>query len=337
MLSSPRQTQRRETSAFEHVETRLRDLATTVQDDLASFIVLEHLNTGGKRIRVRLALSVYEELGGDNGAIVDWAAAVEMLHNATLLHDDIQDGDTQRRNHPTAWVTHGVGQALNAGDLMLMLPTVALQEMEVPGSLKWELARCLSLRSAATVHGQCLEMDLLNQERLDWGSYLQAISGKTGQLLALPVEGAAMLAGLPVEEATAIAEAFVEIGVIYQLQDDCRDLLSNKGRGERGCDLREGKVSALVVAHTELYPRDRPWILNILKTPRENTTQEQVDEAIRRFETGGAFGRVQEEIVKRSENLLNDPTFLCHTELKHIAEELLQWLQMRATGKGFAP
>ena len=133
MISSTQSVQR-QASTFERVELRLRDLATTLHDDLASFIVLEHLSTGGKRIRVRLAISVYEELGGDNGAIVDWAAAVEMLHNATLLHDDIQDGDTQRRNHPTAWVTHGVGQALNAGDLMLMLPTVALEEMQVPGS-----------------------------------------------------------------------------------------------------------------------------------------------------------------------------------------------------------
>lgn len=336
MISSTRSVQR-QASTFERVELRLRDLATTLHDDLASFIVLEHLSTGGKRIRVRLAISVYEELGGDNGAIVDWAAAVEMLHNATLLHDDIQDGDTQRRNHPTAWVTHGVGQALNAGDLMLMLPTVALEEMQVPGSLKWELARCLSWRSAATVHGQCLEMDLLNQKRLDWESYLQAITGKTGQLLALPVEGAAMLAGLTPDHAKLIANAFAEIGVIYQLQDDCRDLLSTKGRGERGCDLREGKVSALVVAHTELHPEDRPWLLEILTTPREQTTENQVNEAIERFKSGGAFERVQDEILTRSETLLNEAIFLQHPELKVIAEELLQWLQIRATGKGIVP
>ena len=322
---------------LDRVEIRMNQMAATVQDDLASFIVREHLDTGGKRIRARLALTAFEELGGKRNAIVDWAAAVEILHNATLLHDDIQDGDTQRRNQPTAWAKHGIGQALNAGDLMLMLPTLAVANLEILAAQKWQLAERIAQRSAATVHGQCLEMDLLNQERLDWSSYLTATAGKTGQLLALPVEGAAIVAGISPEQASAIADAFVEIGVIYQLQDDSRDLLTTKGRGERGCDLREGKVSALVVAHAELHPEDQGWLIDLLKTPRQETPIERIDEAIERFKNRGAFTRVQDEISTRAQQLLDAQIFVQNFELKGIAEELLLWIQARATGKGSAP
>ena len=129
----------------------------------------------------------------------------------------------------------------------------------------------------------------------------------------------------------------MEIGVIYQLQDDSRDLLTTKGRGERGCDLREGKVSALVVAHAELHPEDQEWLIDLLKTPRQETPLERIDDAIDRFKNRGAFKRVQDEISTRAQQLLDAQIFVQNLELKGIAEELLLWIQARATGKGSAP
>ena len=88
---------------------------------------------------------------------------------------------------------YGAPQAINAGDLLLMLPTVALGDLDVPDALKWRLAACLARHGAATARGQAEEMALRALVRLDEASYLAAAVGKTAGLFGMPVEGAASL------------------------------------------------------------------------------------------------------------------------------------------------
>ena len=142
-----------------------------------------------------------------------WAAAVELVHNATLVHDDIQDGDTYRRGRETVWVTHGVGQAINVGDLMLVLPYQALDRMDAPAERLWYLSRALAYRSAQTVRGQAEDMSLMTNRLFDWESYVRVAEGKSGQLLGLPVEGAAILAGISPEVARELGMHAVAVRV----------------------------------------------------------------------------------------------------------------------------
>ncbi|MFK7928738.1 MAG: polyprenyl synthetase family protein, partial [Myxococcota bacterium] len=156
--------------------------------DRMSIITSEHLATGGKRLRARLALGAVEALGGNRAGAVPWAAACELLHNATLLHDDVQDGDRVRRGHTAVWVRHGLSQAINAGDLMLMLPYSTLDNLWVGDDIKWRLTRIVADNAERIVRGQSNELDLLTHERLDWKSYAEATEGKTAALFGLPVE-----------------------------------------------------------------------------------------------------------------------------------------------------
>ena len=275
------------------VEALMARLAGGGRFERTGVMVQEHLSTGGKRMRARLSLAAAAALGASREAAAPWAAAVELLHNATLVHDDIQDGDLIRRGQPTVWVRHGVPQAINAGDLLLMLPFLALADLDAPGSVRWELSRALADHAARTVRGQSEELDLLPGGHLDRAAYSRSVRGKTGALFALPVEGAALVAGLSAAEAAALGEAFVELGVLFQLQDDVLDLYGDKGRGAPGADLKEGKVSALVVAHLERVPEDRAWLLNLLRAPRDLTPQREVEEAIRRFRASGAHPRAR--------------------------------------------
>ena len=120
--------------------------------------------------------------------------------NATLVHDDLQDGDEVRRGEPTLWKKYGAGQAINAGDLMLMVPYQLLSCLDVEG----EMLRCMfgsfSNRTIQTVRGQSLEMTLRDSLNFDRETYIQALRGKTGQLLALAVEGPLMLSKAAPEE-----------------------------------------------------------------------------------------------------------------------------------------
>ena len=104
------------------IDEGIRSLIQQHADDFCGSMLQEHLDTGGKRLRAKLTLQLAELFHIDHHDALQWALAVELLHNATLIHDDIQDGDRTRRNRPTTWSIHGVPQAINAGDLGLMLP-----------------------------------------------------------------------------------------------------------------------------------------------------------------------------------------------------------------------
>jgi geranylgeranyl diphosphate synthase type I len=303
------------------VELVMRMLAAGGRLDRAGVMVQEHLATGGKRLRARLALAAADALGA-TGDARPWAAAVELLHNATLIHDDIQDGDRVRRGQPTTWVRHGVAQAINAGDLMLMLPFLALARGDAPGDVAAALAICLAGQAATTVRGQVDELDLLPGGHLDQASYDRAVRGKTGGLFGLPVEGAALLAGRTPDEARALARPFGELGLLFQLQDDVLDLYGDKGREAAGADIREGKVSALVVAHLARVPHDRAWLLGVLAADRDATPDVAVQEVIARFRASGALDDVLDRIRAIAADIRADAALAQAPALRRVALEI---------------
>jgi geranylgeranyl diphosphate synthase type I len=276
-------------------------------------IVQEHLFTGGKRLRAKLAIASMDALGAPSEAVSGWAAACELLHNASLVHDDLQDSDPVRRGHFTVWVRHGRSQAINAGDLLLMLPYVALEHVECSDGVRWQLTRAIARRAEDTVRGQSLEMCLLESGQWDWGSYSDASCGKTSALMVLPVHGAALLAGRAPDVAERLADAFRPLGLLFQIQDDVLDLYGDKGRGEPGGDLREGRVTALVSEHLRLHPEDEQWLVGLLAKSREETTARDIERVSERFRAGGTLDAVLARIrslalgVEGSEVLAREP------------------------------
>jgi geranylgeranyl pyrophosphate synthase len=305
------------------VEVRMTELATGSRFDRLGVIAREHLATGGKRLRARLALATLQALGGDRARGVAWAAAAELLHNATLVHDDIQDGDPVRRGHPAIWARHGVNQAINVGDLLLMLPYRAVAAIDAPDAVRWALADALSRSAEEVVRGQAAELDLLPRARFDWESWRDAAQGKTAALFALPVYGAARLADLSHERASAIADELRSIGVLFQLADDVLDLYGDKGREAPGADLREGKVSALVVEHLRLHPSDRAWLVGLLSTPRDQTPDDEVRRAIRVFREDGALAATWERIGAIEEQIHDSPVLAAVPKLHAAAFDLV--------------
>lgn len=298
-------------------------LAVGSRLDRVGAVAQEHLSTGGRRTRARLALAAAEALGVDRLAAAPWAAACELLHQASLVHDDVQDGDTTRRGHRAVWARHGVATAINAGDLLLMLPWLAITELDAPDSVRMGLVGATARRAAETVRGQGRDLDLLAAERLDTQDWEVAARGKSGALLALPVEGAALLAGLVPASASALAEPFATLGVLYQAVDDVTDLYGDKGRGAPGNDLREGKVSVLVTEHLRLHPGDREALLTTLRLPRAETRPEVVASWIERFRDGGALAAARERIEGYTREVVDDRRLRAVPDLHAVARELV--------------
>jgi geranylgeranyl diphosphate synthase type I len=304
------------------VETLMRRLAAGRGP--AGEMVHEHLDTGGKRLRARLALAALQALGGERSDGIPWAAACELLHNATLVHDDLQDGDRTRRGRPTVWARHGAAQAINAGDLLLMLPFLALAELGADGETRAALGLALARHAAATVRGQTDELLLARQPGVGWEEYRHAVVGKTCALFLLPVEGAALLSGAEQWKARETATGFEHLGLLFQLQDDVIDLWGSKGRLETGSDLREGKISALVVEHLRLHPGDRDWLHEVLALPRDATPEAEVRRATERFRCGGALGAVLQRIGREAEATAEHPAFGAAPALHALALELVE-------------
>lgn len=283
-------------AAHAEIELSLLDAAQGDDvDDLVGSLAAEHLATGGKRMRARLCLELCAALGVSERAAVGWAAAVEMLHNATLVHDDIQDGDAVRRGQPTVWARHGVPQAINAGDLMLMLPISRLiARLPVDEATRWRLAEALTRAAEAIVRGQADDLSL--RQRVSEDHQLDPVEGvlacaerKTAALFSLCAEGALLLAGRAPEEARRGAAPLLAVGIAFQLVDDIVDGYGDKGRKAPGNDVREGKISILFAEHLVLHPAERTWLLGVLAQPREATRDAQVNMVLERVAHGGAL------------------------------------------------
>ena len=207
---------------------------------------IDHLDAGGQRVRARLALCAGESLGltkADSGVI---GGAVELLHNASLVHDDLQDREMMRRGTPTVWAAYGDEVAICTGDLLLSSAYGALAAISDPGLLP-ELIALVHARTALVIRGQSVELSARGQQIVDLADYEQIVVGKSGALLSLPLEMALLASGKRewMEEARCAAEAF---GISYQIVDDLEDVESDAA-GDAG----PRAVNALLVLRAAGY------------------------------------------------------------------------------------
>lgn len=259
----------------------------------------EHIAAGGKRLRARLAVQMVHAQGAPGERGIAWGAACELLHNASLIHDDIEDGDQFRRGKPALWARYGTAQAINAGDLCIALSYAAIAAVPVADAVRWQLTQAMTRAARCIVEGQAAEFSLLPRSKgvPRWQDYAACVEGKTTALFSLPIEGAALIAGRSLDEARALAYGCRQLGLLFQIQDDILDLFGKNGRDMPGSDLAQaGKATAFVVEHLRIYPDDAPWLLGILSTPRKETSPEQISGAIRRFREGGALAAVWQRI-----------------------------------------
>lgn len=276
--------------------------------DVLATMCAEQLATGGKRLRAVLPVLVAEALGEDPSRAYPLAAACELLHNATLVHDDVLDGDTVRRGHPTVWARHGIGQAINLGDAMYFQALLCLERLIEPADVRWALARDLADAAARVIAGQARELELKDLPRPSCADYLDLVADKTAALFALPLVGAARLVGAPAALLDTLGEAARHLGLLFQVQDDLLDLWGDKGRNAAGNDVREGKISLLVVhALARAAPDDEARLRRVLQAPRDGTGDADVAWATRLFERAGALAAALDEIRGRQQALATLP------------------------------
>jgi geranylgeranyl diphosphate synthase, type I len=176
----------------------------------------------GKRIRPLLVLLCSSAGGADWRNALPAAAAVELLHNFSLIHDDIQDRSSERRGRPTVWTIWGIAQAINAGDLMFTLANQALLDLDgkIARAEVIQAASIFQQACANLTQGQYLDISYENRQEIGVDEYWQMIAGKTAALLSACCELGALVGNAPPQKRDAFRRYGNALGMAFQVLDD---------------------------------------------------------------------------------------------------------------------
>ncbi len=198
------------------------------------------ISAGGKRLRPLVAIAGARICGGQGEACLKLATAVEFIHTATLLHDDVVDGSKLRRGKVAAHLIWGGASSVLVGDFLFAR---AFELMVETGELR--VLDILSKASGVIAEGEVLQLTRAHDLNLDEATYLEIVSAKTAELFAAAAEAGAVSAGAPAEQVKALRSFGLNLGLAFQLADDALDYSgADETLGKNaGDDFREGKAT----------------------------------------------------------------------------------------------
>jgi geranylgeranyl pyrophosphate synthase len=297
----------------------------------------EFLDRGGKRWRPTLFLLICEALGKNPEDYLDYSIIPEVVHNGTLIIDDIEDASEYRRGKPCTYKIYGLDIAINAGNAMYYLPLLPLMEnRDKIGAEK--LAKIYEIYVQEMINlslGQAMDITwhkgLANADQISEEDYLQMCAYKTGTLARMAAKIAAVLADANEELVEKLGFFAESIGIAFQIQDDILDLTGEEfaeKKGGRGQDITEGKRT-LIVIHTlkVANAEDRKRLIEILRM--HTADQKLRDEAIAIMQKYGSIDyaknfakRIVEESWRNVEKLL--PPSSAKEKLNAFAKFLIE-------------
>ena len=285
--------------------------------------------TSGKRMRPLLGLLAYASIAGDYQPALPGAAAVELGHNFSLVHDDIEDGDRERRHRPTVWALHGVAQAINTGDMLFSLSRMALHRLSDLGFDDAKVLRIMRLYDETCValcEGQYI--DIATSEADDVMSvdlYFDMIGRKTAALIAASIEAGALLA-TDDDEVIARYRAFGwALGLAFQINDDLLGIWgAEQSTGKEPTDIaRRKKTLPVIYAFEHAGPEDRERLAALYGNGGPSGTE--VTEVVAILERAGARDYTREQARRHRDEALAelDAAGVVEPEARRRIEEII--------------
>ena len=220
------------------------------------------LQSGGKRIRPLMTLAACEMFSGNASIALPQAVAIELFHNFTLVHDDIMDNASLRRNQPTVFNKFGIATAILSGDLLMIKAAQYLNQCEA--DLVAEVNSVFNKTAIEVCEGQQLDMDFELRNDVTVDEYLKMIELKTAVLLGCSFQIGGLLGGANTEEQKHLFEFGKQLGIAFQLQDDWLDTFGEElivGK-EIGGDIFQNKKTWLLISAIQNSTSEQSHILN---------------------------------------------------------------------------
>ena len=261
------------------VESRIERALTHSKLPRLSGAMMHLVEGGGKRLRATLPWLVAKAVGDTHSGLLDVGAAIEIIHNFTLVHDDIMDDDDVRRGRPAVHVEYDLPTAINAGDAML---AIAFEAMAVAEGIEPELLPFLVKRIGRMVRkcseGQQLDIEFEDRDVVSEDEYIEMIHGKTAAMFLTCAEVGSHLAGADEDIIQCMHDWGLALGLCFQLMDDLIDVLSDSDTLGKpsGSDVAQGKRTLMVI-HALRQPASQAKddLLAVLGKG-DNVTAEQV-------------------------------------------------------------
>jgi geranylgeranyl pyrophosphate synthase len=252
----------------------------------------ERRHISGKKIRPLLMALVAQAISGDYHHVLPAGAALEFLHNFTLIHDDVMDKSLERRHRPAVWTRWGTTQAVNAGDGLYALANLSsarLLDQGVPPRRVGEMVRAMSQACLWTAEGQMLDISFETRETVSTAEYITMITHKTGTL----IEGAARIGALLTTDDEHVVQSYAQfgrfLGIAFQVRDDYLGVWGDEaqtGKSATG-DIREKKKAyPFLAAFEHASAADRAALLGLYA--QESLSDADVQTVLAIFNRAGA-------------------------------------------------
>jgi octaprenyl-diphosphate synthase len=278
------------------VEAKIRE---SIQSDepLLTTIARYVIDAGGKRVRPTVTLLAFRAAGGkDVRQTVDIAAALELIHSATLLHDDINDGGDMRRGRMAAYKRFGLQNALVTGDFLFV------KSFAIGGRFDSDIVELTAQACTYLAEGEIRQKKHVGDVAMTAEEYIDVIRRKTAMPISAGARLGAILAGATMEQVDALGAYGENLGIAFQIVDDILDVLGDEDRlGKKaGTDVREGTVTLLVIhAMNNGSSANRTDLTRVFR--KERKAEEEVRRALAIFQECGAVEKAREDARRYAE------------------------------------
>lgn len=286
------------------IEEKLRELDLPEQPSFLYDPVRYTLSLGGKRIRPYFTLAGCGLCGGEPQQAIPAALAIELLHNFTLLHDDIMDQADTRRGHPSVHVKWSRSTAILSGDAMYAWAFKQLQQYGHRAEIsRRQYTRIMDTFMDSVVQvceGQAVDLEFEERSSVSVDEYLEMIRGKTAALISAAFRMGGLAAGADDRQTDLLGELGEEIGIAFQIQDDLLDSVADpeKFGKRRGGDIAESKKTYLSILSLERSEGDRrEQLRDLLQGDRK--TDETIDRVIDIYRKLGILDETRREVDRR--------------------------------------
>lgn len=266
------------------VEARIERALTHTSHERLSGAMMHLVKGGGKRLRACMPWMVAKAVGDSHAGLLDVGAAIETIHNFTLVHDDIMDDDDVRRGRNAVHIEYDLPTAINAGDAML---AIAFEAMAVAEGIEHAMLPFLVKRIGRMVRrvseGQQLDIDFEGMESVSEDQYIEMITGKTAVMFLTCAEIGAYLSGADEETVQCMHDWGLAVGLCFQLMDDLIDALSDSETLGKPCgsDIAQGKRTLMVIHALRQPESETKSILLSVLGKGDAASQEEIDAGLK--------------------------------------------------------
>ncbi len=324
------------------VKKRLKEMSAELDGPIRSYIADEepanlieatrqYPYAGGKRMRPSMVVAACRAVGGDGSKAIPMAVAIEYIHNFTLIHDDLMDGDEMRRGMKTSHVVYGMPTAILAGDALFAKAYQIIGDLDIPAEGMREILSLVSKAVWDLARGQQMDVNNENADFITLDHYIETITGKTSVLFAAGAASGAIIGGAKKDVVDSIQKYALSLGVAFQMYDDILGVYGDpKVTGKSaGNDIRKGKYTVMICHAHDTIKDENVWKQFMSVFGKIDATDDEIEVARKILKDCGSYDYAIDLAKKYTDEAIDSLKCLKDSDDKEFMIELARFSMNR--------